>query len=126
MLDPITQDASAFYQDHALLDDYKGVVLEETEGQRIAEALGDRKAVILRNHGLLTVGQSVDEAAWWYIRLEESCQVQLLAEAAGKPIPIDHEIALRTQQRTGTHEAGWRGFQHLWEEIISEEPDLLN
>ena len=47
--------------------------------------------MILRNHGLLTVGHSVEEAAWWFITMERSCQAQLLAEAAGTPIPISPE-----------------------------------
>src|SRR6266568_6310907 len=51
LLDPITQDACAFYDDHALFDDYTGVVLDTDEGKRIAHALDDNKAVILRNHG---------------------------------------------------------------------------
>jgi len=63
LLEPITQDVCAFYEDHALFDDFTGVVLDTEEGKRIAHALGERKAVILRNHGLLTVGHSVDEAA---------------------------------------------------------------
>src|ERR1700704_1648272 len=49
LLDPITQDACAFYGDHALFDDYTGVVLDLEEGRRISAALGERKAVILRN-----------------------------------------------------------------------------
>jgi ribulose-5-phosphate 4-epimerase/fuculose-1-phosphate aldolase len=85
ILDPITQDACAFYDDHELFDDYTGVVLAVKEGKRIAHALGEHKAVILRNHGLLTVGHSVDEAAWWFITMERSCQAQLMAEAAGSP-----------------------------------------
>src|SRR5436305_3783803 len=97
LLDPITQDACAFYGDHALFDDYTGVVLDTEEGKRIAHTLGDAKAVILRNHGLLTVGHSVDEAAWWFITMERSCQVQLLAEAAGTPVLIDPEMAALTQ-----------------------------
>src|SRR5881394_24150 len=88
LLDPITQDACAFYGDHALFDDFTGVVLDVEEGKRLAHALGDNKAVILSNHGLLTVGQtSVDEAAWWFITMERTCQAQLLAEAAGTPVP---------------------------------------
>src|SRR6476661_1351748 len=55
LLDPITQDVCAFYEDHALFADFTGVVYETSEGERIAKTLGDRKAVILRNHGLLTV-----------------------------------------------------------------------
>ncbi len=124
-IDPITQDSAVFYQDHALFDDFKGIVLETSEGKRIAQTLGDRKAVILRNHGLLTVGHSVDEAAWWFIRLEDAAKSQLLAESVGKPISIDHDLALEIQKRNGTHEAGWRAFQYLWDEITHDQPDLL-
>src|SRR5471030_712829 len=93
LLDPITQDACAFYEDHGLFDDYTGVVYETSEGDRIANVLGNRKAVVLRNHGLLTVGQTVDEAVWWFITMERSCQAQLLASSAGEPVLIDPEMA---------------------------------
>src|ERR1700751_4992390 len=99
LLDPITQDACAFYQDHGLFDDFTGVVYETSEGDRIARALRTGKAVILRNHGLLTVGSSVDEAAWWFITMERSCQAQLLAESVGKPVPISHQCALDTRDQ---------------------------
>ena len=124
-LDPLTQDACAFYEDHGLFADFTGVVYEQSEGQRIAEALGNYKAVILRNHGLLTVGHTVDEAAWWFITMDRSCQAQLLAEAAGTPIKIDAADAASTRELLGTHHAGWFQFQPLLARIIREEPDLL-
>ena len=101
LLDPITQDACAFFEDHALFDDYTGVVLDLEEGKRIGAALGDTKAVILRNHGLLTVGQSVDAAVWSFITMERSCQAQLLAEAAGTPVLIDADMARKTYAQVG-------------------------
>src|SRR5271154_4417039 len=61
-LAPITQDVCAFYNDHAVYDDFGGVVVELDEGQRIAKAIGKRKAAILQSHGLITVGGTVDEA----------------------------------------------------------------
>jgi ribulose-5-phosphate 4-epimerase/fuculose-1-phosphate aldolase len=125
LLDPLTQDACAFYQDHSLFDDFTGVVFDVEEGKRIAQALGNRKAVILRNHGLLTVGGTVDEAAWWFITMERTCQSQLLAEAAGTPIKIDHENAALTQQQIGNRLAGWFQFQPLYARIVREQPDLL-
>jgi ribulose-5-phosphate 4-epimerase/fuculose-1-phosphate aldolase len=125
LLDPITQDACAFYQDHGLFNDYTGVVYDPAEGQRIAEALGNYKAVILRNHGLLTVGKSVDEAAWWFITMERSCHAQLLAEAAGEPYVIGHDNALLTSQQVGSQIAGWFQFQPLWNRITKEQPDLF-
>ena len=125
LLDPITQDACAFYQDHSLFDDYTGVVYETSEGDRIAKALGKGKAVILRNHGLLTVGASVDEAAWWFITMERSCQAQLLAEAAGKPVLIEHENALVTRNQVAGGINGWFQFQPMWNMISRLEPDLF-
>jgi ribulose-5-phosphate 4-epimerase/fuculose-1-phosphate aldolase len=125
LLDPITQDACAFYGDHALFDDYTGVVLDTEEGRRISGALGTRKAVILRNHGLLTVGESVDEAAWWFLTMERSCQAQLLAEAAGAPVLIDEASAELTASQVGSRIAGWFSFQPIWDRITREQPDLF-
>jgi ribulose-5-phosphate 4-epimerase/fuculose-1-phosphate aldolase len=125
-LEPITQDVCAFYEDHGVFDDYTGVVLDLEEGKRIAHALGDNKAAILRNHGLLTVGHSVDEAAWWFITMERSCQAQLLVSAAGTPVHIDHDMAQRTRDQVGSHLAGWFSFQPLFDRIVREQPDLLD
>jgi len=120
------QDSCAFYEDHGLFADFTGVVLETSEGDRIAEALGRNKAVILQNHGLLTVGQTVEEAAWWFITMERTCQAQLLAEAAGKP--IQHSAPRRqrlTRDQVGTNFSGWFQFQPLYQTIVREQPDLL-
>ena len=102
LLDPITQDACVFYDDIALFDEYNGLVFSVEEGQRLTAALGGKKACILRNHGLLTVGHTVEECAWWFTTLERSCQAQLLAEAAGSPILIDDDIALDTAEVAGS------------------------
>ena len=126
LLDPITQDACAFYGDHTLFDDYTGVVLDSEEGKRIATALGSGKAAILRNHGLLTVGGSVAEAAWWFVAMERSCQVQLAAEAAGKPVLIDPEDAERTRGVIGSPSIGRYNFKPLYEGVLRRHPDLLD
>jgi ribulose-5-phosphate 4-epimerase/fuculose-1-phosphate aldolase len=129
-LDPISQDVCAFYNDHALYDDYGGVAVEVDEGQRIAEALGPKKAAILQNHGLLTVGQTVDEAAWWFITMERSCQVQLLAEAAarnGQALKmISKQSAEQAFRIIGTPFSGWFQFQSLYARILKEQPDFLD
>ena len=126
LLDPLTQDSCAFYEDHSLFNDFTGVVLDTDEGDRIGDALGANKAVILQNHGLLTVGHTVDEAAWWFITMERTCQSQLLAEAAGAPIPIREEVARHTAEQVGSHLAGWFSYQHIYDKIIAENDDFLN
>ncbi|WP_017325608.1 class II aldolase/adducin family protein [Synechococcus sp. PCC 7336] len=125
LLDPLTQDACAFYDDHVLFDDYTGVVLETPEGKRIAATLGDRKAIVLRNHGLLTVGHTVDEAAWWFIAMERCCHSQLVAEAAGLTVPIDPKTASLTHSQIGTPYMGWFNFQSMYDAIVTRQPELL-
>jgi ribulose-5-phosphate 4-epimerase/fuculose-1-phosphate aldolase len=125
-LDPLTQDACAFYEDQGLYADYGGVANEVEEGKRIAAALGGHKAVILQNHGLLTAGQSVAEAAWWFITMERSCQAQLAAMAAGTPKHIDRDTALLVRSQIGGHLAGWVQAQPLFDQITAAEPDYRN
>jgi ribulose-5-phosphate 4-epimerase/fuculose-1-phosphate aldolase len=125
-LDPLSQDACAFYQHHSVYHDYTGVVLDIEEGRRIAQTLGDHKALILKNHGLLTVGHSVDEAAWWFISMERNSQAQLLAEAAGKPGFINHDSATLARHQVGSHYMGWFSFQPLYDMITRQQPDLLH
>lgn len=126
LLDPLTQDACAFYQDHGLFENYSGVVLQLDEGKRLAKTLGEKKALILSNHGLLTVGHSVDEAVWWFITMERSCQAQVMAEAVGKPTSISPDIASLTYSQVGSHYMGWFSFQPLYEMIVRQQPDLLD
>ncbi len=125
-LDPLTQDSCAFYEDHVLFDDFTGVVLDLSEGERIAAALGDNKAAILRNHGLLTVGTTVESAAWWYITMERTCQAQLMAEAAGKPVLIDPASAKATWETIGSELAGWFSYKPLHDVICAEQPDMFD
>jgi ribulose-5-phosphate 4-epimerase/fuculose-1-phosphate aldolase len=124
-LEPITQDSTAFHGDHTVFEDFTGVVWDVDEGSRIAAALGAGKAVILRNHGLLTVGPSVEAALWWFIAMEDAARVQLLAEAAGRPFVLDDRTARRTFDIVGTPEAGILSFAPLWDVIVREQPDLL-
>ncbi len=125
-LAPLTQDACAFYGDQGLYADYLGVVSDFEEGRRIAAALGASKAVILQNHGLLTVGESVAAAAWWFITMERSCQAQLLAMAAGTPKEIDHETASLVRRQIGEPLAGWFQFRPLWDQVIATQPDVFD
>ncbi|KXJ85524.1 class II aldolase and Adducin domain-containing protein [Microdochium bolleyi] len=111
-LDIITQDSCAFYNDVAHYDSFGGVVLAAEEGRNIAKALGQRKAAILSNHGLLTCGQTIESCVFWFTSLEKCCQVQLLADAAaagrgGETVKIADEEAEFTYKTVGSEKAGW-------------------
>jgi len=126
MVEPLTQDACAFFDDHGRYDDYTGVVNDMQEGRNVAKAIGTGKAAILSNHGLITVGGTVAACAWWFVTMERSCQAQLLAMAAGTPRPIDRDTALLTREQVGGPLAGWFQFQPLWDEICASDPELFS
>jgi ribulose-5-phosphate 4-epimerase/fuculose-1-phosphate aldolase len=125
-LDPITQDSCIFYDDHMVITEQGGaVVFEVAAGEEFASKFTEGKAAIHQNHGLFTVGNTVEAAAFWFITMERSCQAQLLAEAAGTPKLIPHDMAQYTQRLTGFPEAGWFQFQPLFQEICESDPELF-
>ncbi|KAF2687584.1 arad-like aldolase/epimerase [Lentithecium fluviatile CBS 122367] len=124
-LDMITQDSLRFYKSHAVYKQFGGIVLASEEGERIAQALGACKAAILQNHGILTVGQSVDEAAFWFLSLDKTCQAQLLVDAAStgaghKKKQIGPKEAAESYKQVGTPEKGWLAFQSYYDEILAK------
>jgi ribulose-5-phosphate 4-epimerase/fuculose-1-phosphate aldolase len=123
LLAPINQEACLFYDDHVL---FRGdvVVLASEEGRRIATAMGDKRAAILLNHGLLTVGSSVDAAAYRFLAMERCCQVQLLAEAAGQIEQLPEHDVRTTRAQLGSDYVAWLGFQGLYEQLLHDSPDL--
>jgi ribulose-5-phosphate 4-epimerase/fuculose-1-phosphate aldolase len=125
-LRPLTQDACIFYRDHGLYADYGGVANDIEEGKRIAHAVGEYKAAVLANHGLITVGHSVDEALFWFVTMERTCQAELLAMAAGEPKAIPDEVARNVYETVGNHFAGWFSAQPLFDWILAEQPDCLD
>ncbi|GAB7337832.1 hypothetical protein MBLNU457_4232t1 [Dothideomycetes sp. NU457] len=131
-LDTLTQDACAFHNDHVVYQDYNGVVLAAEEGKNIAKCLGKNKAALLQNHGLLTVGTTIEEAVFWFVSMERCCQSQLLAEAAAgprgeKPIIIDEEDAVCTHQQVGSIRAGYFSAKPLFDVIDKETgKDYMN
>ena len=126
-LAPITQDACMFYNDHTVISIQGGaVVFDVNAGTELAAAFPTGKAAIHQNHGLFTVGETVDAAAFWFITMERSCQAQLAAMAAGDPIDIRHEYAQYTFEQTGYPLAGWFQFQPLWQDICLSDPELFD
>jgi len=124
LLAPLTQDSCAFYARHARLNEFSGVVLDRDYGRRIAERLGDNRALILANHGHLTAATSLEAAVWWFISMERCFQSELLARAAGEPVPIgDEEAELTATQHTV--EYGELCYDVLYQRIVGENPDLL-
>lgn len=125
----LTQDACTFYKDHAVHSTFGGIALEAAEGEHIAAGLGNMRCAILKNHGLLTTGHTVDEAAYLYTLMENACRVQLLAEAAaasGITKELCPDDAAEYTYRLTTPEAMWLEFQPDYEyELAVSEGDFL-
>jgi ribulose-5-phosphate 4-epimerase/fuculose-1-phosphate aldolase len=124
LLDPISQDSCFFFEQHVLYPNFSGIVFERAEGERIAAALGDRRAAILQNHGILTVGHSVEGAVANYVAFENACQAQLLAEAAGTVKAVSVEVARHTRSQAFGPDLDL-DFRPLWERVLREQPDFL-
>jgi ribulose-5-phosphate 4-epimerase/fuculose-1-phosphate aldolase len=84
-IEPITQESCIFFEDHAIFDDEEVQIQSVEGGRRIAAALGRNRAVLLRNHGLLTVGERVCEAVGSFVQLERVAEAHMKARDA-KPI----------------------------------------
>lgn len=124
-LRPVNQDACAFYDDHAVYDDFGGLVVDVEEGRRIAAALGPTKAVVMRNHGVLTVGDCVDAAVWWFVQMERCCQVELALLSSGlDPVLISEPMAKLTYSQLGTPLSGRVSAKSLFDQVLAEHPEL--
>jgi ribulose-5-phosphate 4-epimerase/fuculose-1-phosphate aldolase len=123
---PLTNEACFFFEDHVLHSEPTGVTLEQVKAKAIARNLGPHRAAVLRNHGVVTVGQTVEEAAWWFIAFEQSCRAQFLAESIAAGRPAAPEDARSVRDIMGTPLAGWFSFQPLYQQIAREEPDLFD
>jgi len=91
LLEPIVQEACIFYDDHSLFEGEEVQVSTYECGKRIAVALGENRAVILRNHGFLTTGRSVAETIQSFVQMERVAEAHLKAPNAK---PISREAAL--------------------------------
>jgi ribulose-5-phosphate 4-epimerase/fuculose-1-phosphate aldolase len=104
---PISQQSSLLLSSLAY-HDYEGLAVHDDERDRLKADLGDNKYMILRNHGLLTVGCSVPDAFLAMYFLETSCQIQISAQAGGTLSPVPQKVldgvtaAVRVQQSKGS------------------------
>ncbi|KAJ5924151.1 class II aldolase/adducin N-terminal [Penicillium verhagenii] len=129
-IEMLYQDALRFYNDLAVYNHYGGTVVSTEEGARIAKALGPTcRSVILQNHGMITCGRTVDEAAFLFIALDRCCHSQLLANAATGPgwekIYINEAEAEMTHKKSGNSSKMWLAFQPYYDQVVKEDPSVL-
>lgn len=127
-LEPISQDAAAFFEDHAVITSEAGqVAVEERAGSAVSDWFKGVKAAIHQNHGLLTASRhSIDAAAFWFIALERCCRQQLMVEATGhKPVLVSPERSRYSREHVGSEYIGWLHFQTIYDHLVATQPDML-
>jgi ribulose-5-phosphate 4-epimerase/fuculose-1-phosphate aldolase len=118
LIAPISTEAAVFFGRHAIYDSFAN-----GEGAALAEAAKDNRAVIMKSHGILTVGESIDEAAYLFASLEKVCAEQLRVEGWG-PQLVPEEQARIISDRFSSY-SGWLNFQPAFATILHEQPDLV-
>src|SRR5690242_16659566 len=119
LLEPISQESCTFFDDHALFDDEEVDISSADGGKRIAAALGATKAVILRNHGPLTVGATVDSAVGFFLQFERAAEVHVKVADAQ---PISADAARAAYRLVGSEQTGRQLFEWLLRSTVPD-PD---
>ncbi|MBU3671415.1 MAG: class II aldolase/adducin family protein [Sinobacteraceae bacterium] len=97
-LQPLNQIALEFHG-RVAYHDYEGISYDLDERERLVRNLGDKPVMILRNHGLLTVGSSVSQAFQRMYYLEKACEIQIAAQSTGQPLVQPSEAICRKAER---------------------------
>ena len=126
---PINQMSMEF-DGRVALHDYEGIAADDnlSERDRLVQDLGDRPCMILRHHGLLTVGRTVAEAFYWMYYLEQACRIQIAAQSSGVPLSVPPAPVVR-RARAQFDEGmtkGWRPWQALRRKLDREQPDYVS
>ena len=85
---PATQTAAFFYNRIAYDDTYTGLATTVVEGERLAALMENKTVLFMKNHGVVTVGDTIAQAYRRLYKLERACQTQILAMSTGRPLQI--------------------------------------
>lgn len=106
---------------------YEGIAADDnlSERERLVRDLGDAPCMILKHHGLLTVGRTVAEAFYWMYYLEQACRIQIAAQSSGAPLDLPPpEVVARTRVQFGSGPTkGWLPWQALRRKLDREQPE---
>ncbi|MDB5368692.1 MAG: class aldolase [Roseomonas sp.] len=123
---PLNQMSMEFH-DRLAIHEYEGIAADDNldERDRLVRDMGDKPCLLLRNHGLLTIGRTVAEAFYWMYYLEQSCRIQVAAQSTGAPlsVPPPGTVARVRAQASDSPTKGWLPWQALKRKMDREQPD---
>jgi L-fuculose-phosphate aldolase len=116
----LSHDGLLFAQGVPVFDGTAGLVTSPAQARAVAQALGDRRAVLLRNHGILVVGEDIRWAVLAALTLERAAQLQFVARTLGNLVPIPHDVAAElsaAKYQDGFTDEYWMA----WCRLVSED-----
>jgi L-fuculose-phosphate aldolase len=119
-------DATMFYDDCAFLKEWPGNPVSDVEAQIISVALGTKRAILLANHGLVTVGKTIEEAAYLAMCFERAARMQMRARAVGSLKAIDSTLAREAHDFMTMSGVMVGTFQRFARQVIRREPECLS
>lgn len=123
---PLNQMSTEFHG-RVAIHDYEGIAADDnlSERDRLVAHMADKPCMILRHHGLLTVGRTVAEAFYWLYYLEMACRIQVTAQGTGAPLSLPPtQVVQRTaKQFSEGHNKGWLPWQALRRKLDRDQPD---
>jgi L-fuculose-phosphate aldolase len=119
-------DATMFHGDCAYLTEWPGNPVTELEGQLISRALGTKRAILLSNHGLATVGMSIEEATWMAVCFERAAKMQIRARAIGPLSMIDPDFAKDAHDYMTDPSMVATQFGRFARRVLRRQPECLS
>ena len=119
-------DATMFHDDCAYLTELPGNPVTELEDQLISQALGTKHAILLLNHGLATVGTSIEEVAWMALCFERAARMQIRARAIGPSTMIDPEFAKDAHDYMTDPSMATTQFRRFARRVLRRDPGCLS
>jgi len=121
---PIEQNTARYYRRIALDRGYGGIADNDAEGRRLVEALGDSRRIMLGNHGVLVIGDTVAQAFDDLFYLERACQTLVLAYSTGRPLGVmSPEIAEATARAWDDYkDAAFAHFEEMKRILDAKDP----
>lgn len=118
-------DTTPLYDGVAFLADWPGVPVADHEGELIADGLGDKRAILLAHHGMLTTGRTIEEATVLALIIEHAARMQLRAEAVGPIKPVPEHLAIEARDfllQPSIIQATYRSFA---DRALRNDPTIL-
>ena len=124
---PATQTAAFFYNRIAYDDTYTGLATTVAEGERLAALMENKTVLFMKNHGVVTVGDTIAQAYRRLYKLERACQTQILAMSTGRPLQILSEDIINKVLNPGADDRHPRAErERLYFEAMMRVLDRVN